>query len=527
MAIDYSKWDKIELSDDSDVEVHPNVDKKSFIKWKQQSIHEKRFQRNQDIKNLETQVGMYASLNKRVDKMLGALKDGRLGDKSEVTKFLNENFDKNEKSQGDNVDPEIATFNEMVEDLLDQLKRDAVGAGKDPNDGAVIRQLILQHRKKIDDVTVQANEKLKELYKEKNAHISSDDIHTGFDSSFMNKYKKEEERKAKELEQTVNKVSTEQQIEEIPKTLAQPQQQQTQVQQQTQSTSVVSNPGTAEVEDEEDFLKLFPETEEFAKISVNDPKESARFLTENYKIINEQQKDALMMKAFESQLKHDEKKTYQILYQAEILAFIDSIYSVHKFPVLDVPRLINSIEMFFKRVLFDGRIEAAKAQFLDSVNTKFEHVKKRCVILEEEEKNNGAQGVETIQLKTVDDSTQIEFELPDFDSKDENELERIKIFKELPENLQKALKTKDLDTVNDAFADLSIEVAEHALELLGEADIIKVAALLENEEEFKHLQEEYKHEHEMENLNINEEPEEEAENQPAKIEELDTADIVD
>lgn len=57
MAIDYSKWDKIELSDDSDVEVHPNVDKKSFIKWKQQSIHEQRFKRNQDIKNLETPSG--------------------------------------------------------------------------------------------------------------------------------------------------------------------------------------------------------------------------------------------------------------------------------------------------------------------------------------------------------------------------------------------------------------------------------------------------------------------------------------
>jgi cell division cycle protein 37 len=27
--MDYSKWDKLELSDDSDIEVHPNIDKKS------------------------------------------------------------------------------------------------------------------------------------------------------------------------------------------------------------------------------------------------------------------------------------------------------------------------------------------------------------------------------------------------------------------------------------------------------------------------------------------------------------------
>ena len=91
MAIDYSKWDKIELSDDSDVEVHPNVDKKSFIKWKQQSIHEQRFKRNQDINNLETQVDMYSHLNKRVDKILSTLPEKDFVDLSVVTRFLNAN----------------------------------------------------------------------------------------------------------------------------------------------------------------------------------------------------------------------------------------------------------------------------------------------------------------------------------------------------------------------------------------------------------------------------------------------------
>ena len=40
--LNYSKWDNLELSDDSDIEVHPNVDKRSFIRWKQRDIHEKR-----------------------------------------------------------------------------------------------------------------------------------------------------------------------------------------------------------------------------------------------------------------------------------------------------------------------------------------------------------------------------------------------------------------------------------------------------------------------------------------------------
>lgn len=189
MAIDYSKWDKIELSDDSDVEVHPNVDKKSFIKWKQQSIHEQRFKRNQDIKNLETQVDMYSHLNKRVDRILSNLPESSLTDLPAVTKFLNANFDKMEKSKGENVDPEIATYNEMVEDLFEQLAKDLDKEGKDSKSPSLIRDAILKHRAKIDSVTVEAKKKLDELYKEKNAHISSEDIHTGFDSSFMNKQK--------------------------------------------------------------------------------------------------------------------------------------------------------------------------------------------------------------------------------------------------------------------------------------------------------------------------------------------------
>lgn len=50
--LNYSKWDNLELSDDSDIEVHPNVDKKSFIRWKQQDIHQKREERKAELDSL-------------------------------------------------------------------------------------------------------------------------------------------------------------------------------------------------------------------------------------------------------------------------------------------------------------------------------------------------------------------------------------------------------------------------------------------------------------------------------------------
>jgi len=56
MPLNYSKWDQLELSDDSDIEGHPNVDKKSLIRWKQRDIHEKREARNHRIAELEAEV---------------------------------------------------------------------------------------------------------------------------------------------------------------------------------------------------------------------------------------------------------------------------------------------------------------------------------------------------------------------------------------------------------------------------------------------------------------------------------------
>lgn len=76
-------------------------------------------------------MDMYSHLNKRVDKILSMLPETDLVDLSAVTKFLNANFDKSEKNKGENVDPEIATYNEMVEDLFEQLAKDLAKEGKD------------------------------------------------------------------------------------------------------------------------------------------------------------------------------------------------------------------------------------------------------------------------------------------------------------------------------------------------------------------------------------------------------------
>lgn len=58
MPLDYSKWDNLELSDDSDIECHPNVDKRSMIKWKREAIHRERAERKAQITQLQEFIPM-------------------------------------------------------------------------------------------------------------------------------------------------------------------------------------------------------------------------------------------------------------------------------------------------------------------------------------------------------------------------------------------------------------------------------------------------------------------------------------
>ncbi|CCF56888.1 hypothetical protein KAFR_0B05920 [Kazachstania africana CBS 2517] len=486
MPIDYSKWDKIELSDDSDVEVHPNVDKKSFIKWKQQSIHEQRFKRNQDIKNLETQVDMYANLNKRVDKILQQVDVAKFADLTSITKFLNENFDKVEKSAGDNVDPDIATYNEMVEDLFEQLKGDAKKENKNPEDGTIIKQLLLNHRSKIDSVTVEAKEKLDELYKEKQAHISSEDVHTGFDSGFMNKKKDSEDDKAKNVNKAMESMKIKQDDDETIRNIV--------------LNSAKVSPPMEFIDYKDDVLKLAPETEAFGSIPFNEYKQMEQYLVNNMQIISEQQKDALMMKSFEYQMDDDDKeadtKTYQIIHQSELLGYIREIYDLKKISTLNVNELKEVISMFFNKVIFNTSNTKGKESFLQSVSAKFNHVKQRSKIIREEQSAEevNVEGVETIQLKSLDDSTELEVNLPDFSSKDANEIRKCEVFNTLSVEMQEALKTQSLDKVNEVFAKMTIEDAENVLDIFNEAEIIGVKALLENEDDFNEIKREYNRE---------------------------------
>ncbi|KAK7690381.1 hypothetical protein QCA50_007039 [Cerrena zonata] len=69
MPLNYSKWDALELSDDSDIEGHPNVDKKSLIRLKQRTIHEQRETRKHRIAQLQADLACNSILEPRLQQI--------------------------------------------------------------------------------------------------------------------------------------------------------------------------------------------------------------------------------------------------------------------------------------------------------------------------------------------------------------------------------------------------------------------------------------------------------------------------
>ena len=61
---DYSKWDKLELSDDED-DVHPNIDKESWFRMKHRSRVEREEREEADKKQIHAEVSIERELYKR------------------------------------------------------------------------------------------------------------------------------------------------------------------------------------------------------------------------------------------------------------------------------------------------------------------------------------------------------------------------------------------------------------------------------------------------------------------------------
>lgn len=327
MVLDYSKWDALELSDDSDIEVHPNVDKRSFIRAKQNQIHQQRMQRRHEIETLKYERIINDGLLERIDKLLGALRqheDSSRNPEELVFQSLIESAGDPAKDQPPAPPAGIYThekeqpkYSQMMSSLVDQVKKEITESKTESGFKAYITG-VQGHKDKVLGLQQELLQKLAELEKEEASKITSDSIHTGFDSSYV--AKSDSKAKGKATETKVELLNS-------PSAAA------------NQKAVAPSSGAEADVEDDDDEeadIKVSDLAKRLAKIPMTDYKALLQFISANPDVVAESKTDELLVEAFNSQM--DGKAEYARL-------------CVHHGLLLQYCRSLgrDGISLFFKR----------------------------------------------------------------------------------------------------------------------------------------------------------------------------------
>ncbi|RDA83855.1 hypothetical protein CP532_1199 [Ophiocordyceps camponoti-leonardi (nom. inval.)] len=442
MPVDYSKWDALELSDDSDIEVHPNVDKRSFIRAKQGQIHQERLQRKHRIETLKYERIINDGLIKRISALLAALRahasEAATRNPGEVA------FQAVMESAGDakedqppprpeGVHAEVKeqpTYSKMMMVLLDQVNK-ALDEKKAQDRYGAMMDEIREHEDKVRKLQSELLTKLGELEREDSKKITSADIHTGFDSSHVNKSASKGQSTQVEL-----------------------------LNPQASASGSSAPPQQTKEEEGEGEAEASPDAKKFAQIKADDYTTSLAFLSQHPHILTERDSDGILVLAFDAGLERDDARCRQCVHQGLLLQYCRALGK-------------DGVALFFKRITTKGH--QAQGVFYRDVQDTYTKIRNRSrEILAERAANPEGEGVAQIQLHAVEPGTTIQFWVPPADGS-EPEVQRAReIYDGFRPEMREALASASLDEVNKVLGKMEVEEAEKVVELLGEANILSL-----------------------------------------------------
>ncbi|KAL1883782.1 hypothetical protein VTK73DRAFT_8318 [Phialemonium thermophilum] len=461
MPVDYSKWDALELSDDSDIEVHPNVDKRSFIRAKQHQIHLERQQRKHQIETLKYERVVNDTLMKRISALLSSLKahaaDAESRNPGEVAFQAVMESASSLDPKDDQPPPrpagvhekeeELPTYTKMLATLLDQVNKalDEKKVEPDKRYGAMISE-IGEHLAKIEDLQKDLLKKLAELEREESRKITSESIHTGFDSSYVNKKKNDSAGGSKDSSHSVELLNPNYSAAESPSTES--------------KSRTTTEAKKSDGDDDDEEIEASPEAREFAAITPTDYRTSLEFLREHPQILAERETDGLLVLAFNSQLEGRDDFAQQCVHQALLLQYCRALGR-------------DGVSLFFKRITTPGH--QAQEVFYRDVQDTYQKIRSRAREINAQRANEDQSGgVEQIQLHAVEPGTVINIRIPPKDAEDETEKKGREIFESFKPEMRKALETGSLDEVNKVLGRMSVSEAEDVVSKLGEAGILSL-----------------------------------------------------
>ncbi|WFD00443.1 hsp90 co-chaperone Cdc37 [Malassezia yamatoensis] len=483
--LDYSKWDNLELSDDSDVEVHPNVDKNSFIRWKQRDIHEKREMRKIQRSRLEAEGRTNTDLMPELDRLIKSTEsEGIAFYERELKRLL-----AGREARGDKDGPDGPTLDDMLLSLLLQVNQDESlksKIGSDEHTSKLV-SLLQSHKQKLHDRQNVVRSELQAMDEEDKRKITSDSLHEGWSGGHISKPEPAIEAPKKSETRT----SKTQHIETLnPKT--------------SNDEATTSQPGKSEAEsdaeDDEDAPSVTPVMKAFAslpsalksvpltttgfpegfnpakQLKLDAFQDTFRYLGQHKELLQASYGacDALLMQAFESQMAGQKTLARMCTEKALLIQYCNKLGP-------------DGVSLFFKRMMSqDGR---AAFVFLNDVLSTYQQISRRAETLASQSQEQG-EGTEQIQLMAEDPSTVISFDVPDGPPPENITLEgegaetmdidqvkswlqrRWDIFNGFRPELREALSSNQLDQVNKVLGAMPVPEAEQVVQDLDQAGIL-------------------------------------------------------
>eukprot|EP00842_Homolaphlyctis_polyrhiza_P005605 jgi/Hompol1/6045/HPOL_004823-RA len=506
------KWDRIELSDDEDFECHPNVDKKSMIRWKQSQVHKERRER-QDQSDLlrlehETTARFLRDFPHEAEAALAAVAAG------ETNKSENETNDGTQDAGAllvaalDGLQAKVeAQYTEPIRS--ESMRRinawpreweapdwgpvlpthrpwhDAIAAVRDQAAAHVaaaaeshspldLSAEIQAAKTMIDETLGQFAARqsaiaaqLTVLDNLMNKKLTIDHLKTGFDKTIITKTANDETMTTAPAADASASAATTAKSEKTIETIHTPKATKT----PSAADEIAEYPGLADEilaefnSSDADLAEIHPDLVPYSEYTDFD--DVVKSLKKHPKFQTESVEEALLMRALSLEIVGRAAEAKTCVINSMIIKFTRSLGE-------------SGIDMFFTRLYSGG--QSAHALFDADVSKTYEHIQKRGKIIRAEriadrqkaikERQEHEAKLKAIYNTFLQEDGSLVFPLPE--SPSESQLERAKWFSELPRYAQEGLLLEDVEKINQFLSTLNPDEAERNARFAIECGFINV-----------------------------------------------------
>ncbi|KAJ7584819.1 hsp90-like protein [Mycena floridula] len=462
MPLNFTKFDQIELSDDSDIEEYPHVPHVSFIRVKQRHIHEAREERKQKIGYLRVQIDCNKIILPRIESIYASLTSPDTPSPQAFFNSLVEQLEKNPSRDcppGNDPSKLEHTYDGMILDLFRQVTATAkekvksnaslTASEKDEQLAKALSDGIRFHVLKLKETIENDSKTLAAEEKEQHKHITSEDLRRG--DGFSSKY-----------------VAPKPAPGPVPTTKSKKKATTTEYEVLNPTASSDAPQSTEDEEEEEGLPELTPVLQGFSRIPIGEYERLFEFIQSHRDVVVDGAADALLVAAFTAQGNGQHKYAKQCVHQSLLLQYGAKLGK-------------DGLGVFFRKMIAGDK--RAQKIFVNDLEKTYNHLSERVAITSAEAAAE-AGGREQIQLVPANPGQSISFNVPD-GPPPENlisilDIEEVRkalefrwaVFDGFSDDLKAALTSGNLDAVNKVLGAMDVQDAERIVQKLNVAGIL-------------------------------------------------------